>query len=402
MGLEQDAESIGILVKTLADLGLLDGSMDFGEAPATTGEREGAPRPVLVAEGSHLLRVLPEANSEERWFALLLAGPARFGKVWELELDRDSVRRAFASGVSATEMIRRLEALGAHALPQSLAFSLRSWEEEYRSLRLYHGFVLVCDERKRNLVERNPNLASLVMERLGEGVYMLAARSADEIRQRLSAAGIEAPPEIHSHAAGSETSLSDRRVPALEGDEPPAVFVAPGTGEDARLRFEARGLWLQIGDESGAGSSFDPAARIEALKAELERTTLSTKSLGSAADLAKELVDRVERRLILDVEQLGRAELRIERLEAGGLDYSGKARIVERALRTRGDRLEIHYQLSGSPPVRAILRPVKLEKTEKGLVLEAEDLETGGPLRVPLGAASSVRRLRAALFGDEA
>ena len=76
-------------------------------------------------------------------------------------------------------------------------------------------------------------------------------------------------------------------------------------------------------------------------------------------------------------------------------------RVVERALRAAGDRLEVLYRLPGEEPVRALLRPVRLDKNEKGLVLEAEDLGTGGPARVPLGAVSTVRRLRASLFGEE-
>ncbi|MEI6876097.1 MAG: helicase-associated domain-containing protein, partial [Spirochaetota bacterium] len=355
-----------------------------------------------------LLRVLPEASSEDRWFALLLAEPRGFARVWELELDRESLRRAFASGLSGEKIIARLEALGARPLPQSLAFSISSWEEEYRSLRLYHGFVLVCDERKRNLVERNPALASLVMERLGEGVFILAARGVEEIRQRLAAAGIEAPPEIHSHAAALDRAEGISNVPSQDhsapggnaGDAPESDFPAvSGTREAARLRREAEALWRRIGE--GSGRSFDPGPRVEALKAELATVRLAEGPALPASEVAKELSDRVDRRVILDVDQLTRAELRIERLEAGGMDYSGKTRIVERALRSTGDRLEIYYQLSGSSPAHATVRPVRLEKTDKGLVLEAEDLETGGPLRVPLGAASSVRRLRASFFGEE-
>ena len=99
--------------------------------------------------------------------------------------------------------------------------------------------------------------------------------------------------------------------------------------------------------------------------------------------------------------QIESSDPRSERLEAGGLDYLGKVRVVETSLRSPGDRLEILYRLPGEEPVRAVLRPVRLDKNEKGLVLEAEDLATGGPARVPLGAVSTVRRLRSSLFGEE-
>jgi len=113
------------------------------------------------------------------------------------------------------------------------------------------------------------------------------------------------------------------------------------------------------------------------------------------------MADRIERRLILTPRQLEIAEVKPERMEATGLDYLGKVRIVERALRSQGDRLEILYRLPGEEPSRVLVRPVRLEKAEKGLILEAEDLGSGGPIRIPLGAASSVRRMRASLFGEE-
>ncbi len=138
----------------------------------------------------------------------------------------------------------------------------------------------------------------------------------------------------------------------------------------------------------------DPEPRLAALRATLAASSRS-------AEERRELADRIERRLVLTERQIAMADPRPERLEAGGLDYLGKVRVVERALRAAGDRLEVLYRLPGAEPVRALLRPVRLDKNEKGLVLEAEDLGTGGPARVPLGAVSTVRRLRASLFGED-
>ena len=116
---------------------------------------------------------------------------------------------------------------------------------------------------------------------------------------------------------------------------------------------------------------------------------------------ASGMLSPIERRLVLTERQIALSDPRTERLEATGLDYLGKVRVVERALRSPGDRLEVLYRLPGEEPVRALLRPVRLDKNDKGLVLEAEDLGTGGPARVPLGALSTVRRVRASLFGDD-
>jgi len=414
------------------------------------GSSEASGEPVLVAEGSHLLHLMPEAGLEDRRFATALAAPRSIGKVWSLEIDRASARRAFAAGIGATAALTRLEAMAKRPLPQSLAFSLKAWEEEYRSLRLYRGMVLVADERLRAIVERSHSLAPLVAERLAPGVYVLAG-GPEVVERALREAGLEVPPETH-YASGSapvSTTADQVSAAALSSASTPAA--APGSASR-----RGRTTWASANAPLGAGASaalaplaalrvggtersrLDPSAREAVLKAALAiggggaagaaagAAATGNASAGSSpfsgasspgvpplspsgvayalamdVEKAKELADRIERRIILTERQLALADARPERNEAVGLDYMGKVRIVERALRSPGDRLEILFRLPGAEPVRALLRPVRLEKTEKGLVLEAEDLALGGPVRVPLGAASSVRRLRASLFGEE-
>ncbi|HRY72372.1 MAG TPA: hypothetical protein P5165_04025 [Spirochaetia bacterium] len=439
------------------------------EGNSAEGNAAEAGKPVLVAEGSHALHLLPEASLEDRLFVGRLARPTAFGKVWSLELDRDSARRGFAAGLGAKESLARLEALAGRPLPQSLSFSLASWEEEYRALRLYRGFVLVADERLRQIVERSERLKPLLAERLAPGVYVLAAASPEEAAAALREAGLEPPPEVRraTPEGWAESEPAARGAGALRGPGARgsalalriesavaplaglAAEAAPGAAGGAAASGGAGGPEAGAGErDAGRGGApkprLDPAARVASLKAALaalaaggaaeraeaaraaagpggaegaargrapapDRGAADRGSLASGAhgpergpEVLRELEDRIERRLVLSERQLAQADARPERIEAAGLDYMGKVRIVERALRTSGDRLEVLYRLPGADPARALLRPVRLDKTDKGLVLEAEDLATGGPVRVPLGAMSSVKRMRASLFGEEA
>ena len=347
------------------------------------GERK---RGVLVVEGTHALHLMPEASLEERLFIGCVARPSAIGMVWSFELDRDTVRRAFASGLTAKEIQSRFVALSGTELPQSFVFSLSAWEEEYRSLRLYRGFVLVADERQRPIIERSAALGALVAESLAPGVYFLSAASVEEAEAALSAAGLEAPPlTLGSGAYG------------------PAYAAAGAGSKDspARERIEAIGSLVSLpsalsetADDVSVPMKTDPEPRLAELRRCLAASSRSEES-------RREIADRIERRLVLTERQISESDPHPERLEASGLDYMGKVRVVERALRSAGDRLEVLYRLPGEEPVGALLRPVKLDKNDKGLVLEAEDLGTGGPARVPLGAVSTVRRLRASLFGED-
>jgi hypothetical protein len=346
----------------------------------------GSKKGTIVVEGSHALHLLPEASLEDRLFVGCVARPTSIGTVWSFEVERDTVRRAFASGLTAAIIASRFESMAGSALPQSFSFSLSAWEEEYRSLRLYRGFVLAADERQRLVIERSAALGKVVIDRLGPGVYFLSVATLDEAIAALSAAGLEAPPLTQATAPRGGRARAAAPIDA-----------AAGLGEAAP---PARGWIDALCDLIGSGSfsrrasELNPERRLAALRAALAAS-------GRPEAERYELSDRIERRLVLTERQIAQADPRPERLEARGLDYLGKVRIVEHALRAAGDRLEVLYRLPGAEPVRALLRPVRLEKNEKGLVLEAEDLGNGGPARVPLGAVSTVRRLRASLFGED-
>jgi hypothetical protein len=369
---------------------------------------------------------MPEAGAEERLLVGSAARPVSLERVWSFEIDRETARRAFASGLRASSLRGSLEAMSGASLPQSLVFSLSEWEEEYRSLRLYRGFVLVADERQRPIVERSAALGRIVAESLAPGVYFLSAATQEEAADALAAAGLEAPPAAESsparaaalggpvgeaagavgeaagavgeaagpagEAAGSLGAAAGEAAPALGAIR--ALEAALGRSIWAAERGAARAVGAEGAARIVGAVALDPEPRLAELRA-------AVASSGRSDEERRELGERVERRLVLTARQIAESDPRSERLEAGGLDYLGKVRVVERALRGRGDRLEVLYRLPGAEPVRALLRPVRLERNEKGLVLEAEDLGTGGPARVPLGAVSTVRRVRASLFGED-
>ena len=85
---------------------------------------------------------------------------------------------------------------------------------------------------------------------------------------------------------------------------------------------------------AGAGGRLDPEPRLVELRACLEASSRRD-------DERKEIADRIERRLVITERQIAQSDPHPERLEAGGLDYLGKVRVVERALRASGDRLEV-------------------------------------------------------------
>lgn len=340
--------------------------------------------PVLVVEASHALKVLPEADPAARVFAGTAARIESRGEVWSCVLDRKSVRRALDAGLEADRIVRTLETLSGRPLPQSLAFSLAGWEKEHLSVRLYYGYVLTAEGPARTRVENAPSLAGLRGSTVAEGVWLLKSDDPGEIRAALEKAGIHAPrPRKAGASAYSGGNASDRGAEdrPVEGPNSPAD----------------RPAWTRVLDGfEGRTGALRPTGPSE-LQARL-RARLGELDLPEVRRV--ELVERIGRRIILTEDQLARVETGGPALEAGALDYLGKVRVVERVLRSGGAILEILTRRPDGQPALFRVRPLELEKTDKGLVLRASDEEDGSVRILSVSSMSHVKRIKTTLFGD--
>ena len=78
----------------------------------------------------------------------------------------------------------------------------------------------------------------------------------------------------------------------------------------------------------------------------IERLT----SLSLPKEVAEEIRARIDKRIILFPEQIHAGMARQEKTEAGGLDYIGKVRLIEKAISSKKDLLEVIERTSkGSP-----------------------------------------------------
>jgi hypothetical protein len=123
-----------------------------------------------------------------------------------------------------------------------------------------------------------------------------------------------------------------------------------------------------------------------------------------------ELAARVDRKLILSETQLQDAVIHYEKLEAGGLDYVGKALIAKQAIAMQA-MVEVSW------PVRqkqehAYGIPAALEKTEGENILVLNPIDSGNTIRIPgetvripgdtvripLGKISRLRQIKKSIF----
>lgn len=409
-GLADAMIALGMLAPAGNAIRCVRGAVDTA-AMTSPGSTRASGSPVLAVEGSGILHLMPEAGLDDRLFVMGVASPLRLSAVWDFELDRPGLRRAFSSGFAAEDIIRRLESMAGHELPQTVRFSVRSWAEEFQHLRLFRGTVMAVDPPTEEILARSGVAARLGAHKLGPGIYFLGSLHHDRIEAELKAIGMDAPPlSQDSGPAGRQPAdfadyaefAAGRWTGAAYGHEsgyPEIPWGVPAVSADSTGRdlSPLRDLPLRR-DRPQESFIADLRAAVEALALPEARRA--------------DIEERVSRKLVLGMDQLAalagpssgerqRPAPVLRDLSAGAMDYQGKLRLVKQALKSPLDRLDVQWTDAEGTRRAASLRPVRIEQNQKGHVLEAEDIGSGGPLRISIGALSAVRLVRASYFGDE-
>jgi len=296
------------------------------------------------------------------------------------ELNRQSVVRGFDQGLKADTMINLLDRLSLNRLDVSLAWTLREWESRYSGVSLHQGIILTLEEDRRYLADAGP-VSRLIQKTLAPGVYLLSSEEKSEAVKTLLKAGVDivAQPPIEFETGRDILSRSAFNPLSLSGsaDLPFCLNMEPPFKEEKKS------------DETA-----------DSIKQKF-RKTLEKMKLGKQEQ--DELLARIDRRLVLSDAQLEGASLRYEKLEARGLDYSGKAAIAKQAVET-GSLLEISWPGQDGETNRTTGTAQALEKKDGDsiLVLRAEGNSENGArdFRIPLRKISLLRRIKQSIFGE--
>ncbi|MDR0312135.1 MAG: hypothetical protein LBI14_00910 [Treponema sp.] len=277
------------------------------------------------------------------------------------ELSRASVVRGFDRGISAETMTKVFKDLTDNRIDESLEWTLKDWESRYAAVSLNEGLILGLSEDRQYLAETRP-IASLISKTLGPGLYLLSGE-----RQEIVAALQKAGVDIIAQPNVQDTEFEGR-----------GTFASLGG-----IRKEA----FDFNSTSSLSSSSKPIQ--EKFKEHLKKLTLPKAEID-------ELSARIERRLILTNNQLEKASIKFEKLEARGIDYQGKTAIEKQAI-ADGSMLEVTWPNPETGISVNIGYPEALEKKEgeSYLILKSDsDL-----LRIPLSKISLLKRLKQSIFG---
>ena len=325
--------------------------------------RAGEKKLLSVNAGS-TVTVMPGLTLSEFIPLIKFLSVCHYDTAVEFEISRHTVMRSFDSGMTPALIEETLLKYSSYSIPQNIHVSLEDWNSSYSSAALYYGYVLKVS--KENILKtRNDRILSpFITAELAEGIFLLNFSSEEELRAVMSKSSLDFVGKIHS------TLKAPQVLPFIRLKKSRLSFMDENDSiSDAPYRLS---------------STIEQTKFIEELK---ERVL----NMDIPLDQKEGLLDRVEKRIIVNPEQLRGSSVRFECLEASGMDYQGKIRIIEEAIQTRS-LLEMRTENDG------ILTgmPVALIKQENDADVEMT-FEDGRSRHVTVGKVSYLKKIRKTL-----
>ncbi len=382
-GAEGDGPALPVgfdrLVGGLADLSVIvpSGKAGFRRTPSWPLEAPAAEPGGLVVQPSFSLACRPSLPFEAGLLVASIAEVRRLDVYPLYEITKRSFARALSRGLESGAICEALERSSGSPLPQNVRFSLESWQKEQSGIGLYAGVVLAADEERRILVEHSKAMKPWIRRVLAPGVFLLDPRERPEWEKALARSGLGPMPEVKQ--AGRPEIMR-------------------GTGRGLKTVAKGKRISLAPGGEAAPRAPGSPAQvgrRRDALLRELSSTL---ESLKLPRELTGELSARIRKKLILFPDQIRNATARQDRVEAKGLDYVGKVRLIEQALASGTDLLEILERSERGTTRKLLVRPEKVAKAGSDLLLHGRSLPEETAVQIKVRKIVLLRKLRSSLF----
>lgn len=311
--------------------------------------------------------------------------------VTSLVLTRHSVQGGFARGITDQDIVGILESQSGRAVPQNVRISIEEWYRDFQSIQAIDGVTIIARGPRAATLEHLEELSPFILANPAKGILILDRAAISDWRPLLVNAGIpeNTLPSVESVAQSYPFSSQTFLPPLLSLDLEGLELSAPQLAAPGPMYPAPGGPGATIAPPPQHGPSRQD------LIEELHRTLAG---LDLAPEINEELTKRINNSLILAPEQLSAATIRLERSEAGGLDYTAKLRIIEQAVKTRRDFLEVTQHAEHGSAYRLLVWPLKLRQVGNELALTAQTVPAGKELSLMVSKILLVRRIRASIF----
>ena len=340
---------------------VLDGTKpaDYGEEPKVLSIDAGFN--VTLMPGLPLEKLLPLMSFMEL---------VQFDTAALFEINRKSAMHGFDAGFTSSKILELLRKYSPYEVPQNLEVSLDDWSNSYSSAAIYKGYVLQVSEKNASLTEKNPVVQPFISAKLAEGIYLLSVENDEEASALIEKSGLDFIGKIKT----AQKSSDSIRFPEFEVSSHKNDF---DNLEEENSETEKTELSLKTNEER--------ARHFEAMRSALEKMTLTPEQ-------KEGLLERIEHKIILSPVQLRASSVKFERIEAGGMDFSGKLHIIEGSI-SNNSMVELHFDNGILVGV-----PISVSKTEADANVLLEVMPEHEQKLLSIGQAKFVKRIRGSVL----
>ncbi len=274
---------------------------------------------VLSIDSSFSAMLMPGLSLSEMLPLVKALCVRHFDTVTQFELTRKCAMYCFDNGMTAESLYSLLLSFSAYELPQNIKVSIEEWFKAYNSATLYQGFVLQVSEEKEKLIEQNRRLSEHIRKKLASGVFLMDFSSKDDAFNILKRNNFEFVGKIDADKKEN--------------------FILPYP-----ILHENNSLFALDEITAEKDQTDKQEEYLQSLKVIVEGQRLEK-------DVKNELLSRIDRKMITSEKQLSPGCVRLEKLEAGSMDYFGKVHVIEHSIETKA-MLEIEISgetISGTP-----------------------------------------------------
>ncbi len=322
--------------------------------------------PPLIVQPSFDLTVKPWISLRDGLKIACITEIRKFDLYPHFELNKSSYTRGHDCRINPDDTASVLEELSGRPIPQNIAVSLKSWEEDYSKVQLVEGIVLIVNEDKRIIFDHLFNLEPYVRRKLAPGVFLMDSEKEREWRSIIENAGIIVPEIKRDHHNDVDSTVFKN----LQSQKSSEILRIPSSKPSM------------------------PKNQISYQDELIEK--LNTANL--SADEKNGFRVRIGKKLILYPEQIQKGNIKTEKTEASGMDYIGKVRLIERALESKNELLEITFGNPIEKLTTYLVKPVSFDKSKEDLMLTTITLPEEKELVFKIRKMSKVKRLKSSLF----
>lgn len=298
----------GVLDKALT-LGLIFSAKDLENerevfSSAVESISSGSECRVLNLTPSGSVNILPGLNLLNLVQLAKFMQIVRYDTVSSFEINKKTAVRAFNLNISVTGICEIISRFSLYTVPQNLLLNLNEWSDSFSSTESYFGFVLKVNDRQQEIqIEKNPVLAPHILKLLAPGLYLFDFEDRLQAQSFIDRSGLDFIGEIKNSNKES-VKLMLQKLYSDKND------FCSDLKEEKTITEES----LNYAEDFK-----------QKLFEELKKLNLTQEQFDG-------LEDRINRKLIINSEQLRGESVRFEIREASAMDHTGKIHVIESAM----------------------------------------------------------------------